>query len=308
MPSYLGLTLPPIVFLFTIGMGMGLTLDDFKRLFQRPKAVLVGLSGHLILLPVIGISVAWLFRGNPVVALGLVLLAAAPAGPLSNSMVFVAWGRVELSITLTAINSVLALLTMPFITSLGFQILAGEAATVRLPILPTIAQIFALTLVPLGIGMFVRWKWTDWSTRNELLVRNLIGILMLVTILIVFIVSWNTLIENLADIALAGLMFCAALIVIAYFYTAAFGLDAATRFTIVVEVVIQNVVLTALVATTILNKPELAIFAAAYAPTIAVAMLVWVFIRKRRVERGRFASAGQSGDAQGVQRAHVPVR
>jgi BASS family bile acid:Na+ symporter len=291
MSSYVSLTLPPIVFLFTIGMGLGLTLDDFERLFLRPKAVLVGLSGHLILLPAIGISVAWLFRANPVVALGLVLLAAAPAGPLSNSMVFVAWGRVELSITLTAINSVLALLTMPLITSLGFQLLSGEAATIRLPILPTVAHIFALTLVPLSIGMFVRWKWPDWAIRNETFIRNVIAVLMLVTILIVFVVSWNILVENLVDLALAGLMFCAALIVIAYFYTAVFGLDTATRFTIVVEVVIQNVVLTALVATTILNRPELAIFAAAYAPTIALAMLVWVFIRKRRVERLKLASA-----------------
>jgi predicted Na+-dependent transporter len=87
------------------------------------------------------------------------------------------------------------------------------------------------------------------------------------------------------DLALAGLLFCAALIGIAYLYTATFGLDAATIFTIVVEVAIQNVVLTALVATTILHKPKLAIFAAAYAPTIALAMLIWVFARKWRVER-----------------------
>src|SRR5262245_16318759 len=141
MSSYVGLALPPIVFLFTIGMGLGLTLDDFRRLFQRPKAVLVGLSGHLFLLPLVGIAVAWVFRSNPVIALGLVLLAAAPAGPLSNSMVFVAWGRVELSITLTAINSALALVTMPLITSLGFRIVAGEQATISLPILPTVAHI-----------------------------------------------------------------------------------------------------------------------------------------------------------------------
>lgn len=109
MSNYLGLTVPPIVFLFTIGMGLGLTVDDFRRLLLRPKAVLIGLSAHHILLPIVGISVAWLFRDNPVVALGIVLLASVPAGPLSNSMVFVAWGRVELSITLTAINSALAL-------------------------------------------------------------------------------------------------------------------------------------------------------------------------------------------------------
>jgi bile acid:Na+ symporter, BASS family len=306
MWNNLGLALPPIVFLFTVGLGLGLTVDDFKRLFQRPKAVLVALSGHLLLLPAIGISVAWLFRDNPVIALGLVLLAAAPAGPLSNSMVFVARGRVELSITLTAINSALALLTMPLITSAGFQLIAGETARIRLPIVPTIAQIFAVTLVPLGIGMFVRWKWANWAVRNEKRVRSAIGVLMVLTILIVFVISWNVLVQNLADLALAGLTFCAALIVVVLLYTAAFGLDTATRFTIVVEVVIQNVVLTAMVATTILHKPELAIFAAAYAPAIALAMLAWVFARKWRVERAGFAAVTDDGGL--GQDRHAAVR
>jgi BASS family bile acid:Na+ symporter len=296
MSNYLGLAVPPIVFLFTIGMGLGLTVEDFKRLLLRPKPVLVGLTGHLILLPIIGISVAWLFRGNPVVALGIILLSAAPAGPLSNTMVFVAWGRVELSITLTAINSALALLTMPLITSIGFHVLSGPQASITLPVLPTVAHIFVLTLVPLSIGMFIRWKWADWSVRNELFVRNAIAALMVLTVLIVFVVSWNTLVENVSDLALAGVMFCTGLIVTVYLYTAIFGLDTATRFTIVVEVVIQNVVLTALVATTILGKPELAIFAAAYAPAIALAMLVWVFVRKQSVERRKFASVSQVRD------------
>jgi bile acid:Na+ symporter, BASS family len=125
------------------------------------------------------------------------------------------------------------------------------------------------------------------------LVRNVIASLMVLTIVLVFIVSWNIVVENAADLALAGLMFCAVLVATVYFYTAAFGLDPTTRFTIVVEVVIQNVVLTALVATSILQRPELAIFAAAYAPAIALAMLVWVLIRKRSVERGKTASVEQ---------------
>jgi bile acid:Na+ symporter, BASS family len=293
MSNYFGLAVPLIVFLFTIGMGLELTLDDFRQLLLRPKAVLVGLTGHLLLLPTIGIGVAWFFRDNPVVALGIVLLAAAPGGPLSNSMVFVAWGRVELSITLTAINSVLAFVTMPLVTSIGFRALSEPHALITLPIGPTVAHIFALTLVPLSIGMFIRWKWPDWTRRNEQLVRNVIASLMVLTVVLVFVVSWNIVVENAADLALAGLMFCSVLVVTVYLYTAVFGLDPTTRFTIVVEVVIQNVVLTALVATTILQRPELAIFAAAYAPTIALAMLAWVLIRKRSVERDKSASVEQ---------------
>ncbi len=97
MPTGLALSIPLIVFIFTIGIGSELTWNDFKLLFKEPKVVLIGVVGQIILLPLIGFGVAWMFRDNLVIALGIVLLAASPGGPMSNSLVYVARARTELS-------------------------------------------------------------------------------------------------------------------------------------------------------------------------------------------------------------------
>jgi bile acid:Na+ symporter, BASS family len=283
MPTGLALSIPIIVFLFTIGIGSELAWRDFKLLIKEPRVVLVGVIGQIILLPVIGFGVAWLFRDDLVLAIGIVLLAACPGGPMSNSLVYVARARTELSISLTAISGILALVTTPLIASLGISLFAGNNADISLPIPQTIAQIFGLILVPLALGMFVRNRWEGVVLRNEKRIRQACTILMLLALVIVFIVSWQTLVSKFADFVGAGAIFVVALLVISWLFGLLTGLDEPSRFTVMVEVSIQNIVIASLIAVTLLERPEFALFSAVYAAPMAILILFVVMFRLRKI-------------------------
>lgn len=283
MPTGLALSIPLIVFIFTIGLGTDLTWNDFKRLMKEPRVVLAGIFGQILLLPVIAFGVAYMFRSDPVIAVGIVLLAACPGGPLSNSLVYVARARTELSITLTAISGVIALPTTPIIASLGISIFAGDDASISLPIPQTIAQIFVLIIVPLAIGMFLRHRWPEMIARNEKRIRQACTVLMLLALAVAVIVSWQTLVSKIADFALAGAVFVVVLLVLSWLYGAVLGLDEPSRFTVMVEVSIQNIVVASLIAITLLERPEFALFSAVYAAPMALLILILLVLRLQRV-------------------------
>ncbi|MDG2032816.1 MAG: hypothetical protein P8J29_02650 [Rhodospirillales bacterium] len=283
MPTGLAISIPFIVFIFTVGIGSELTLDDFKRLLKEPKVVIIGLVGQVVLLPLIGFAVAWMFKDDLVIAIGIMLLAASPGGPMSNSLVYVARARTELSITLTAVSGFLALATTPIIASLGINFFAGDDANISLPIPQTIAQIFVLIIVPLGVGMFVRSKWSVAVSRAEKSIRLGCTILMLAALVVVIIVSWRTLVSKIGDFALAGTIFVVALLMISSLFGRVFGLDEPSRFTVMVEVSIQNIVVASLIAITLLDRPEFALFSAVYAAPMAIIILMLLVFRLRRV-------------------------
>ena len=283
MPTGLAISIPIIVFIFTIGIGSDLTWNDFKLLLKEPRVVLAGIFGQILLLPVIAFGVAYFFRSDVVIAVGIVLLAACPGGPMSNSLVYVARARTELSITLTAISGVIALLTTPIIASLGIGIFAGDDASISLPIPQTIAQIFVLILVPLAIGMFVRHRWPAMIARNEKRIRQGCTVLMLLALAVAVIISWQTLVAKFAEFALAGAVFVVVLLVLSWLYGGVLALDEPSRFTVMVEVSIQNIVVASLIAITLLERPEFALFSAVYAAPMALIILVLLVLRLRRV-------------------------
>jgi bile acid:Na+ symporter, BASS family len=289
MPTGLALSIPLIVFIFTIGIGSELTWNDFKLLMKEPKVVLVGILGQIVLLPIVAFAIAYIFRDDLVIAIGIVLLAASPGGPMSNSLVYIARARTELSITLTAISGIIALVTTPLIATLGISLFAGNDASISLPIPQTIAQIVALILVPLAIGMFLRSRWTDMVARNEKRIRQICTILMVAAMVVVVIVSWQTLISKFADFAVAGTIFVVALLVISWLYGTIFGLDDSSRFTVMVEVSIQNIVITSLIAITLLDRPEFALFSAVYAAPMALIILIILVFRLRKLSRTKIA-------------------
>jgi BASS family bile acid:Na+ symporter len=289
MPTGIALLIPVIVFIFTIGIGSELTWKDFKLLMKEPKVVLVGVVGQIVLLPIVAFAVAYIFRDDLVIAIGIVLLAACPGGPMSNSLVYIARARTELSITLTAISGVIALVTTPLIATLGISLFAGNDANLSLPIPQTIAQIVALILVPLAIGMFVRNRWQDMVVRNEKYVRQICIILMLAALAVVMIVSWQTFVSKIADFAAAGAIFVVALLVISWLYGTIFGLDDSSRFTVMVEVSIQNIVIASLIAITLLDRPEFALFSVAYAAPMVIVILALLVLRLRKLSRTKIS-------------------
>ncbi len=149
--------LPVALSIIMFGMGLSLTLNDFRRVKDEPRAIIIGLIAQLALLPALGFLFAWAFRLSPPLAIGMVLLCSAPGGPTSNLLSFIGKGDVALSVSLTAVAGIITVFSIPWIVNLGVHTFS-DAATVQteLPILLTVAKIGGVVVIPVTCGMWVR--------------------------------------------------------------------------------------------------------------------------------------------------------
>lgn len=138
------------------GMGLLLTIGDFIRLKDYPRAVVAGLGGQLILLPLVALALAMVWNLSPELAIGLIILAACPGGTTSNLVSHLARGDVPLSITLTAVNSFIVVVTIPIYAALAMNFFIGEAAEVAMPVSAVVWSVFNYTIIPVALGMTVR--------------------------------------------------------------------------------------------------------------------------------------------------------
>lgn len=152
------LFLPISLFIIMFGLGLALQTDDFKRIFTYPKAIFIGLTNQMILLPVIGYGIASFMNLGPELAVGIMILAACPGGVTSNLYTHLSNGDTALSVTLTAISSTISIITIPLIINFGLNQFMGDGQEIHLPVVKTIVQIMAITIVPILLGMLVRAK------------------------------------------------------------------------------------------------------------------------------------------------------
>ena len=274
--------IPATVFIIMMCLGLDLRVEDFKRIFIHPKAIMTGICGQMILMPAIAFLIAAWFESSLVLQIGIVLLAACPGGPLSNSFVYLGKGRLDLSVSLTAINGFLALLTTPFIASLGIAIFAGQDTDIQLPVLKTIAQIFMVAILPIILGMIMRVKFPQIHTSHLHLVQRL-AVLMLVThIAIVITMNFPRIGGAFAEMIVPALLFCILAMIIGVVTSKLMGLDKSIQFTVGIEVGLQNVVLAILIAEVILKRPEFALFVLTYAIGALFILLPWVYLHRRQ--------------------------
>ncbi|MDJ0743785.1 MAG: bile acid:sodium symporter family protein [Xenococcaceae cyanobacterium MO_167.B27] len=258
--------LPLALFIIMLGMGLGLTLDDFKRVLVEPKAVVAGLIAQLILLPIVGFALATVFPLSPELAVGVMLLAACPGGPTSNMIAYLIKGNVALSITLTAITTLITVFTIPLVVNLSMQNFMGEGTALQLPFLNTVIQIAVITLIPISIGMVLHHYTPKLAATVEKSVKwlSLFFLSLIIVGLLVkeranvpsfFLqVGWVTLTLNIIMMALG------------YKLATVSQLDQPRAKSITVEVGIQNGTLAIAIASTptLLDMPTMAIPAAIY--------------------------------------------
>lgn len=159
--------LPLALFAVMLGMGLGLTLKDFSRVLVYPKGIVVGLLAQLVMLPILGFIVASLFPLSPELAVGVMILVACPGGPTSNLVTYLARGNVALSISLTAISSLLTVFTIPLVVNLATRAFMGEATDLQLPFLATVLQIAVITIIPVAVGMALHYYLPLFAARVE---------------------------------------------------------------------------------------------------------------------------------------------
>lgn len=156
--------LPVALAIVMLGLGLGLTVDDFRRVLTYPKLVLIALGCQLLLLPAVCFGLVVAFDLEPELAVGMMLLAASPGGTTANLYSHLFGGHVALNVTLTAVNSVLAVLTLPVVVNLSADHFLGDAASIGLQF-DKVLQVFAIVLVPVAIGMLLRARFPALATR-----------------------------------------------------------------------------------------------------------------------------------------------
>lgn len=239
----------------TFAIGLGLTLDDFKKLRAMPKAFAVGLFGQLIILPALAFLIAFALDLAPPLALGLILIAAAPGGAHSNLYAKLGGGNMPLSIGLTATSNALGVLTMPIVLFLGTLAFSGEAKVIRVSPLETMAQLLAVLAIPLALGMTIRHRSERWAKRLSPILMT-IAVLLLVFLIVMSVRSNGERVLEFAALAGAPVL---ALNLGAM--AAAFILCLITRLarpetiTIVLEVGIQNATLAVGLAMSLSEDP-----------------------------------------------------
>ncbi len=278
---------PAILLAIMISMGMELSLADFRRVVEMPRATLIGLAGQMLLLPVAGLAFAHWPGFTPTIAMGIVIVAACPGGATSNLFSYLARANVALSVTLTSLSSTLCFVTIPFWIGLGLDLFlneaGGETAPIDLPVGRMVVQLFVLTLLPVAIGMGIRARWPEFSARIRTRLRRAMTALMAGALVIIVGSEWESVVRDLRDASAAALMLVTGMLLVSYAGARASQLDDRDAFTISIEVGLQNGALATTVVVALLERPELVVFPGAYAVLSFIPVVAWTFFMRRRV-------------------------
>ncbi|MEA5580622.1 bile acid:sodium symporter family protein [Nodularia harveyana UHCC-0300] len=258
--------LPLALFIIMLGMGLSLTPEDFKRVVIYPKAVITGLVAQLIMLPIIGFGIASLFPLEPELAVGVMILAACPGGPTSNMVTFLAAGDVALSVTLTAISSLITVFTIPLVVNFSMQTFLGQGTTLQLPFLKTVLQIAVITLIPVAIGMVANKYAPGIAAKADKPVKWVSLFFLAVVITGVLLRERENFISYVIDVGLVTLVLNLVTMALGFGIATLTKLGEKRTTAITVEVGIQNGTLAIAIASseTLLNTPTMAIPAAIY--------------------------------------------
>jgi BASS family bile acid:Na+ symporter len=256
--------LPLALAIVMLGMGLSLVPEDFKRITRYPKAVAVGTVCQVLLLPLIGALITLVVPMQPAIAVGLIVLAVCPGGPSSNLVTYLAKGDVALSVTLTAVSSIITVFTIPLFTNLALQYFLGKSAAIALPIGSTMLQIFLITLLPTAIGMVIRHQFPDTARRLEKqMSRFAVGLLALIIVLLL-VREGSKLPGFLVQVGIGVVLLNLLAMLAGFLAGKLFRLSLAQQICIAIEVGIQNGTLAITITAGLLNNPDMAVPAAVY--------------------------------------------
>lgn len=259
--------LPVTLAIITLGLGLSISIQDIKNIVIKPWSVVVGLLSQLLLLPIIAFSIVLITGMDPEFAVGLVIISACPGGATSNLVNYMIRGNVTLSLSITIINSLITIFTIPLITKLALHIFLAQDAMIHLSFFNTVLNISLLTVVPATIGVLIRrWK-KDFAAKLENPLRYILPVLL-------FFVYAGVIFYEKGENGLSSskflylLPFAVSLNILStfagYYVPGIFRLSKRDRFTIAIEVGLQNSTLGIFVASTLLNNYNMALVAVVY--------------------------------------------
>ncbi len=275
-------TIAPIALgIIMLSLGLGLTIDDFKRLIIQPKDFFVGLSCQIILLPIIAFFLILIFKIPPELALGFMILAAAPGGVTSNVLTKFANGDVALSISLTGVTSLISIFTVPFIIIYSANIFEINNINQNFSVLNISLKMFFVVTFPVVIGMIIRHLLNNFIIRSKKIIDNLSILFFLIVFLSIWIEEWDNIIIYITGAGLYALILNLTMMVLAYFIAKKFTTGIKQQKCISLECGLQNGTLAVFVATQFFNEIEYLIPTAAYALIMFVTSIIFtLFIRR----------------------------
>ena len=299
--------LPAALAFIMFSVGLALRAEDFRHVFQAPRALLIGLCGQLVLVPLAALAVVFVFDLPPALGIGLMILAACPGGASSGFLTHVARGNAALSLTLTVISSLAALATFPLLVKLVLAWLGegvfgaggsadggadGGAGVIQLTELPVgrlIGSVLVVTTLPILAGMALRHRAPGFTARSEPLIGRLATLFFAAIVVATFVSHQHTILANLLSIGPATMVLNFAVLGTAYGLVMLAGADRRDAVAVAMECGLQNAGLAIFVAIVLLGQPELAVAAVVYALTMNFGALGLVFIARWQVARTQLA-------------------
>lgn len=247
-----------------LGMGLSLVVEDFRRIFFQPKAIILGLCNQIIFLPLLAFALAVLFSVKAEIAIGLMILAACPGGPTSNLISHLAKADTALSVTLTAFSSFITIISIPFIINFSLEYFLDQSTFIQLNLTETFLQILMIVIIPISIGMLIRKHKEKFALKMGKPVRVSSAILLVIVIVGILIKEKEIIFPSLKETGLVILILNLLVMLLGYFSAKMFKISNKRALSIAIESGIQNGTLGITIAVVLLKNTAFAIVPAVY--------------------------------------------
>lgn len=271
---------PVCLAIIMFGLGLGLTISDFTRVLKKPRDFFVGFICQVILLPIIAFLLIQIISLPIEIAMGVMIIAAAPGGVTSNILTKFADGDVALSVSLTAIVSLLSVFIVPLIVFNSADFLGAEI-TKEISMLNIAMKMFFVVTVPVIFGMIVRSLMTDFIVSKTLIIQRVSVILFLVVFISIYIEEWDRIVSFIARAGLIAFILNMTMIFVGYYVAKFFTSGVAQRKCISLECGLQNGTLAVVVATQLFNDIVYMVPTAAYALVMFTTSIFFVLIVRK---------------------------
>ncbi|MBQ5941155.1 bile acid:sodium symporter family protein [Massilia sp. AB1] len=255
--------------LIMFGLGLSLTLGDFRRLLGHPKAVVVALALQALVLPAICYGLIVLFGVPPIYAVGLMLLAASPGGVSANLFSHLFGGNVAMNISLTAINTLLSIVSLPLIANFAIDTFSKSGQVVPMQT-GKVIEVIGIVLIPVAVGMLVKRRAPGFAARMDKPMKRFSMLVLALLAIIAFAKEWSALTSSFATIGLAVIAFNILSLGLGYYVPRLLGMDKANAVAIGYEIGIHNSTLAIFVAVSVLGDFQLMVPAAIYSISMYV--------------------------------------
>jgi BASS family bile acid:Na+ symporter len=278
-------TLLPVALAFIMFyLGLTLVVADFRQVALRPKALAVGLVAQVLLVPLAGFAVVQLNGLDPVMAVGLMVLAACPSGVSSGLLTHLARGDTALAISLTAVTSLASVLTLPLVVGAAYQVFMASQLAVQLPVAAMVKGIFVLTTLPVLLGMALRWRFAPTVMRVEPTIGKVTTALFVLIVLNTFWDQRQVLMDNLPTLGPAVVVLNVLILGGAYALSRVTGLARRDRIAVITECGLKNSALGIVVSLQWLHQPAMSAPSVVYALSMNAFALTFVMLMRNTVK------------------------